>query len=181
MKSNIILIFSFVLMVFNFKSQEIKNTLPWRKVSIVDSYFGQTKTTYKRQLLQERIFMILLNITRVSTLHQPLVSLGTFRLNKGAYLHSIDMAQTNKFAHYNFDNRSDEFQFNGENIIFNHRGAFSMYWGWMNSEGHRKNMMNWGYFFTGLGFCKKKQITYFNNKKRKKEKVVSFYGTQVFR
>ena len=62
MKSNMILIFSFVFMVFNFKSQEIKNTLPWRKVSIVDSYFGQTKTTYKRQLLQERIFMILLNI-----------------------------------------------------------------------------------------------------------------------
>jgi hypothetical protein len=170
----------------NTSSQGMVDTLKNNRLRLVvlETRSNKTiKTIYKRQVLVEKEFMILMNLTRIILFRLPLIRIGPLKLNKGAYAHSLDMARTKKFAHYNWKARSSQYNFRGENIIYNHRGALIKYIGWMTSTGHRENILDWSYLFTGVGFCKKVEITtrYKSGHKIESKKIISTYGTQVFR
>ncbi|MFX3622482.1 MAG: CAP domain-containing protein [Ectobacillus sp.] len=75
-----------------------------------------------------------------------------------AYLHSKDMKESNYFSHESpkFGTLGDRlsrgnvpFRAAGENIAAHYNDGIAAVQGWLNSEGHRKNMLNAE--FTGLG------------------------------
>ncbi len=81
-----------------------------------------------------------------------------------ARAHSLDMAARNFFDHTNPDGKSPfdrmrsvgiSYTTAGENIAYNtypvDRAARAAFDGWMNSEGHRKNIQNANYGRTGIG------------------------------
>jgi uncharacterized protein YkwD len=74
--------------------------------------------------------------------------------------HSVDMAQNNYFAHNSqdgttpFDRMKAEgisYMTAGENIAAGQRDAIDAYEGWMNSLGHRKNILNPDFERLGVG------------------------------
>lgn len=87
-----------------------------------------------------------------------------------ARLHCEDMAAQNYFDHYSLDGRSPGDRMSqqgiqwstwGENICAGYRSAFEAYDGWVNSEGHRKGMLNSAMAYMGVGFAVKSGSTYF--------------------
>lgn len=99
---------------------------------------------------------------------------NTFRVSKGlkpltwnekaavaARLHSEDMGVRDFFAHRNPDGKSvgdrmaaqglTKSKATGENIAAGHTSAIDAHYGWLNSLGHRNNMLTSGYTTLGVG------------------------------
>ncbi|SEG95551.1 Uncharacterized conserved protein YkwD, contains CAP (CSP/antigen 5/PR1) domain [Nonomuraea solani] len=85
------------------------------------------------------------------------------RLRRAAFGHSADMAKNDYFEHDSQDGRdmSDRMRaagFSGsawaENIAMGQRSAAEVVRGWMNSSGHRQNIMNCSYTLIGVGAAK---------------------------
>ena len=85
---------------------------------------------------------------------------GNAQLTKSATGHSRDMADNNYFSHTSLDGRtfSDRIKAAGypggtlaENIAAGQRTAASVMESWMNSPGHRANILNCGYRDLGVG------------------------------
>jgi uncharacterized protein YkwD len=81
------------------------------------------------------------------------------RLDTAARLHAEDMAVNDYFDHTSQDGRSPTdraaaqgYQGGvGENIAYGYPDAEAVMEGWMNSEGHRANILNCGYDVIGIG------------------------------
>ncbi|MQM24894.1 CAP domain-containing protein [Glycomyces albidus] len=81
------------------------------------------------------------------------------RLDTAARLHAEDMAVNDYFDHTSQDGRSPTDRANaqgyeggvGENIAYGYPDAEAVMEGWMNSEGHRANILNCGYDVIGIG------------------------------
>ncbi|HEX2144827.1 MAG TPA: CAP domain-containing protein [Glycomyces sp.] len=82
-------------------------------------------------------------------------------LDDAARLHAEDMAANDYFSHTSQDGRSPSdraadqgYQGGvGENIAAGYPDAESVMDGWMNSEGHRANILNCGYAVIGIGIA----------------------------
>ncbi|GAA3009927.1 hypothetical protein GCM10010483_63670 [Actinokineospora diospyrosa] len=82
------------------------------------------------------------------------------RLNQAAQDHSADMSAQNYFSHTSLDGRTfvDRAKAAGytspgaENIAKGQRTAAQVMTAWMNSAGHRANILNCGLKTMGLGF-----------------------------
>ncbi|MGP4100128.1 CAP domain-containing protein [Nonomuraea sp. KM90] len=88
------------------------------------------------------------------------------RLRRAAFGHSADMAKNDYFDHDSRDGRDmvDRMRATGftgsawaENIAMGQRSAAEVVRGWMNSDGHRQNIMNCSYTFIGVGAAKDAQ------------------------
>lgn len=89
------------------------------------------------------------------------------QLRAAAFGHSDDMAKNNYFDHTSRDGRSftDRIRAAGftggtawaENIAFGQPSAASVVQGWMNSPGHRANIMNCRFNLIGVGAAKNSQ------------------------
>ena len=82
-------------------------------------------------------------------------------LTRAADLHATDMVVHHYFDHNSQDGRSpfDRMKAAGfkggsmaENIAVGYRSASAVVKGWMNSEGHRKNILNCDYTMIGIGY-----------------------------
>ena len=84
------------------------------------------------------------------------------RLTTAAQLHSQDMAKRNYFSHTSLDGRSpwDRIRAqgyaygSGENIAAGYATPEAVMKGWMNSSGHRKNILNCSSKAIGVGVGK---------------------------
>lgn len=83
------------------------------------------------------------------------------QLRKAAYLHSKDMSDNDYFSHTGRDGSSpgdrisrQGYQFRGwaENIAWGYRTPEAVVEGWMNSSGHRSNILNCSFTEIGVGF-----------------------------
>ncbi len=78
-------------------------------------------------------------------------------LQRAARAHSKDMIQRDYFAHGNVGKRLDKFGYNwrtyGENIGYNSTPD-RMFDAWMESSGHRSNILNKGFREIGIGTYK---------------------------
>ncbi|MEV4576529.1 CAP domain-containing protein [Nonomuraea jabiensis] len=88
------------------------------------------------------------------------------RLRRAAFGHSADMAKNDYFDHDSQDGRdmADRIRATGftgstlaENIAMGQRTAAEVVKGWMNSDGHRRNIMNCSYTLIGVGAAKDAQ------------------------
>ncbi|MBQ2829553.1 MAG: CAP domain-containing protein [Oscillospiraceae bacterium] len=88
---------------------------------------------------------------------------------ESSYLHSKDMAEKNYFDHTNLDGESPfdrmekvgiSYRCAGENIAAGYGGAVRSHNGWVNSSGHRENMLGADYTHLGVGFCYAENSTY---------------------
>jgi uncharacterized protein YkwD len=88
------------------------------------------------------------------------------RLRKAAFGHSADMAKNDYFDHDSQDGRDmvDRMRATGftgsawaENIAMGQRSAAEVVKTWMNSAGHRQNIMNCSYTLIGVGAVKDAQ------------------------
>lgn len=94
-----------------------------------------------------------------------------------ARLHSEDMAANDYFSHYSLDGRNPGNRMSaqgiswrtwGENIIAGYGGAIASHDGWVNSAGHRANMLGGNFAYLGVGFTYSSGSYY------------GIYGTQNF-
>lgn len=88
------------------------------------------------------------------------------KLNKAAQGHSVDMVDNNFFSHIGSDNstpgiRANRVKYNwrgyGENIAYNSKKTIATsveatHMIWMNSPGHRSNILNKDFIHMGLGY-----------------------------
>lgn len=81
---------------------------------------------------------------------------------KSARLHSEDMAESNYFSHTGLNGSTPgdrmkaqgiQYRSNGENIIGGYGNALFSSNGWMNSSGHRTNMLNKSFTYLGVGYA----------------------------
>jgi uncharacterized protein YkwD len=81
-----------------------------------------------------------------------------------AFLHSKEMAEKNYFSHHSptagdLGNRLSEggvaYLIAGENIAAKYTDAAAVVQGWLNSKGHRKNLLKKGYTHLGIGVYEK--------------------------
>ncbi|MEZ7128927.1 CAP domain-containing protein [Nonomuraea sp. AD125B] len=88
------------------------------------------------------------------------------KLRRAAFGHSADMAKNDYFEHDSQDGRDmvDRIRATGftgsawaENIAMGQRTAAEVVKGWMNSDGHRENIMNCAYTHIGVGAAKNGQ------------------------
>ncbi|GAA5041831.1 uncharacterized protein YkwD [Thermocatellispora tengchongensis] len=92
------------------------------------------------------------------------------KLHTAALNHSKDMAANNYFSHTSrsgktFDQRIKEAGFApiralGENIAYGYRTPAEVVKGWMNSSGHRANILNCSYTHIGVGMAKRGDTPY---------------------
>jgi len=82
-------------------------------------------------------------------------------LTKAAEAHASDMVDEHYFAHDSLDGRSpfDRMKAAGfkggamaENIAVGYTSAAAVVKGWMNSPGHRQNILNCTYTMIGIGY-----------------------------
>lgn len=113
----------------------------------------------QQKLVEEASAKQVLDLTNVVRAQHGLPLLSW---NEGAaqvaYLHSKDMKEANYFSHVSptagtlgdrLARGSVTFKMAGENIASNYNDSIAAVHGWLNSEGHRKNILNEQ--FTGLG------------------------------
>lgn len=83
-------------------------------------------------------------------------------LSKVAQGHSDDMAKNNYFSHTSLSGKSPfdriknagiSYKTAGENIAAGQKTPAQVVSGWMNSEGHRKNILNGSFTKMGLGYA----------------------------
>jgi uncharacterized protein YkwD len=92
------------------------------------------------------------------------------RLRTAARAHSADMARQNYFSHVSKDGSSfvDRIARAGyprasaaaENIAYGYATAADVVKGWMNSDGHRKNILNCTYKAVGVGLAYRGKLPY---------------------
>jgi uncharacterized protein YkwD len=113
-----------------------------------------TNTSYEARVIE------LINIERANAGLSALSAQG--QLGSAAQLHSIDMACNNYFSHTGLDGSSsgDRAQrqgygsgFVGENIAAGYSSPESTVKGWMNSPGHKANILNVDYTEIGVGYA----------------------------
>lgn len=91
----------------------------------------------------------LVNVERAKVANCPALRVDA-RLATAARLHSEDMARQDYFSHTSLDGRSPWDRIaaqgytgaSGENIAAGYRTAAAVMTGWMNSSGHRANILN---------------------------------------
>jgi uncharacterized protein YkwD len=102
----------------------------------------------------------LTNQQRVANKCQPLVANAT--LNRVAQAHSADMAARAFFDHVNPDGKSPfqrmtdagyHYRMAAENIAAGYSTPQQVVDGWMNSAGHRANIVNCGLTEIGVGYA----------------------------
>lgn len=115
-------------------------------------------TTFERSVAASELYVLLTNEFRAKE-GKPLVAYDE-RLAKAAFEHSKDMGVNNYFSHTSFDGRSlgdrvwalcSSCTAIGENIAANQMNVFLAHHGWINSPGHRSNMLNDRYTHIGFG------------------------------
>jgi uncharacterized protein YkwD len=117
-----------------------------------------TNTDDATLLAKEEKIFALVNEARVSSGLSPLVRVDT--LDALALEHSQDMAETGTLSHDGFDARADTIErmldssYVGENVAMGYESAEAFVNGWLNSPGHRANIMNPSYRRTGIGYHK---------------------------
>lgn len=119
-------------------------------------YMDITEDTLKSYELE---ILDLTNVFRVSKGLQPL--LWNEQAAASARLHSADMAARDFFDHTNPEGKTPGdrmaaqglifFKAWGENIAAGHSNAIDAHYGWVNSAGHRKAMLNAKYTWLGVG------------------------------
>jgi streptogrisin C len=91
------------------------------------------------------------------------------RLTKAARAHSQDMAANNFFSHKNRQGRSSaqrvldagyNWQRTGENIAAGHRTPAQVMTAWMNSSGHRANILDCAFKDLGVGVASRGSTTF---------------------
>lgn len=106
-------------------------------------------------------------VTRLINIERTNNNCGTVRtderLRTSARAHSTDMAQNNYFSHTgkdgsNFVVRAERAGYPkgaaaGENIAYGYSTAAAVVKGWMNSDGHRRNILNCSAKATGVGLA----------------------------
>lgn len=120
-------------------------------------FFGLTDDSISRAFEMESIDLV--NSVRVREGMEPLK--WNAKAHNSAYGHSKDMAANYYFGHIDlqgktpFDRMSDaglEYYITaGENIAAGYRDAIFAHEGWMNSEGHRSNILNKDFKELGVG------------------------------
>ncbi len=97
-------------------------------------------------------------------LNMDLRSLSGISQRGSGIWHSEDMKENNYFSHVSkkygsLKDRLEEghvdFQQAGENIAYNYVDGPAAVEGWLNSEGHRKALLNSDYTHLGVGFIKR--------------------------
>jgi uncharacterized protein YkwD len=82
-------------------------------------------------------------------------------LGNAGHAHATDMAQRNILSHTGSDgsshgDRARRYGYNssyvGENIAYGYQSAQAVFSGWMNSDGHKKNILNGRYRYCGIGY-----------------------------
>ena len=110
-----------------------------------EMYFNRTKTL--EEVSDMQIYQIT-NAIRVRYGLNPLKRDG--KIDEVAYGHSVDMAENEYFAHVNLegqgilDRLNDanlSYRSSGENIAAGYATGIEAMEGWMNSSGHRKNLL----------------------------------------
>lgn len=103
----------------------------------------------------------LTNLERAKAGCKPLVH--DRRLRQAAYAHSADMSARNYFSHTSLDGRTfvDRIEATGyrytalaENIAKGHPTAQAVVRGWMDSPGHRSNILDCRFTHIGVGYVK---------------------------
>ena len=109
---------------------------------------------------QEQEVLDLVNVQRQSAGCRPLTANAT--LTAAARAHSADMATRNFFSHTNPDGLSPfdrmraagyDGRLLGENIAAGYSTAQAVMTAWMNSAGHRANILNCSYAEIGIGYA----------------------------
>ncbi|GIH70650.1 CAP domain-containing protein [Sphaerimonospora thailandensis] len=106
-------------------------------------------------------------VVRLTNVERAKVGCGPLthdaKLHTAAYGHSADMSAKNYFSHTSQDGRSfaDRIRATGysytaiaENIAKGYQTPEAVVQGWMNSSGHRTNMLNCSYTDIGVGYVK---------------------------
>lgn len=84
-------------------------------------------------------------------------------LTRSATLHARDMCENDYFSHDSIDGRNLEDRVNetgvswqmiGENIAAGQASALQVHEGWMNSPGHRENILTAGFGRIGIGYVR---------------------------
>lgn len=144
------------------------------------NYFTRVKV--KRMWFSEKAYNLCFNFSRIISGHHPLIA--SIRLNKAASQHARYQAQKGgSCTHANFKSRSEKFSFDSENVAFGYKTNIGALFGWINSDGHRKNMYSYNQIIMGTGFYKRVEITYKrkNGKAKRIKKTKTKYYTQVFK
>lgn len=129
-------------------------------VYVADSSVSKGSTTKSVLTAWEKEVLDLTNSFRV---RNGLSSLTwSSEASTSARLHSEDMAKNNYFSHTGLDGSTPydrmkaqgiSYKSAGENIIGGYGNAMFSNNGWVNSSGHRKNMLNSSFNYLGVGFA----------------------------
>lgn len=110
------------------------------------------RTSYEQQVFE------LTNVERVNKGLQPFIMKED--VASVSRMHSKDMSEKNYFAHNNLQGEAPwdrakkagiSYSYYGENIAMGQKDALSVVNGWMNSSGHRKNILSKNYSGLGVG------------------------------
>jgi uncharacterized protein YkwD len=107
-------------------------------------------------LTTEETILALVNEARVTDGLGPLVRINA--MDAIALEHSQDMARTGILSHDGFDARAASVErllgssYVAENVAVGYESARAFVDGWLNSPGHRANIMNSSYRRTGIGY-----------------------------
>lgn len=123
-----------------------------------------SQINYKPQLSQSNMVNMelqLYDIVNAERVKRDLYKLiWSEKANISARLHSIDMAENDYFDHNNKNGKSPfdrmqaqgiKYMAAGENIAAGQKDVFEVHSAWMNSEGHRANILNEKYTHLGIG------------------------------
>ena len=126
---------------------------------VIESTVEPTDPTIdSSNLLDEEVVLALVNDSRIALGLQPLVLNDA--LNDAAYNHSADMLENDYFDHTGLDgsrfwDRAEaagyQGQPRGENIASGQRSPEAVHDAWMNSDGHRANILTEDITEMGLG------------------------------
>lgn len=121
---------------------------------------------------QQGFFSELLELTNLQRIANGLNALViSLELVEAAQVHSVDMANNNFFSHTGSDGsrpweRAQEQGYGsifvGENIAAGYTSAAAVVEGWMNSQGHRENILKPEYTEIGFGFFSNPNSQYGN-------------------
>lgn len=131
-------------------------TSPWARAKATRRTARSLPVWTSGEPLQAEVVR-LVNIARASAGCAPLRIDG--RLTAAARLHSEDMARQNYFSHTSLDGRTPWDRIaaqgypaaSGENIAAGHKTPAAVMEGWMNSAGHRANILSCASRAIGVG------------------------------
>jgi uncharacterized protein YkwD len=108
------------------------------------------------RITREQKIFNLVNEARADAGLPPLMRVNT--IDALALEHSKYMADTNNLSHQGFDARADQLMlvlgssYVGENVAMGYDSSESFVEGWLDSPGHRQNIMNPLFGRTGIGY-----------------------------